>query len=619
MTPMNGSRLLKLILIILFFAVSTIVMTYPLSTHPATYVRDLGDPLLFAWMLGWMTNAIVAHPLELFQANTFFPFADSLAFTDAPLGMVPIAAPIIWVTHNPVLAVNIAGFAGFFLSGLSAFLLSWHLTRSIGAGIIAGIIFAYCPYRFDHLGHLQLLTAQWIPLTLFFLHRGLEGLRWRDFFGFGACFVLQAFSSIYYALFLTVAIALFALFCAASYPRRHTVEFLLKLAAASACAGMVIIPYLQPYWRVQKTFGFHRELAEVIAFSADLQDYLAVPSENIMGGVGFVRTDCEHCLFPGLGPVLLAVIGLFIAPPSHARACPGYGEGGLSLEPKPKSWLGLYISRSQGFYLALAACAFVLSLGPTLRAFNYQTSITLPYMLLYKYFPGFDTLRSVSRFGVIVFMAIAVLAGEGVARIVDGVVLGRPSRWLRIVFSGMIALMVMSEYASFPIKIEPIEAGTRVPEVYRWLAQQDKGGAVIEFPFVPDWLNNARYEYFSAYHRLRIVNGYSGFAPMPYMVMMTILAQLPAGDSVGLLRAVGVDLIVVHENLYRPDVFRELQSRMAKHPELLAVQSFGADHVYRVHHRTAGGQIGELGTDAELSKSTQMLISEIRRLTGATH
>ena len=137
-----------------------------------------------------------------------------------------IAAPIIWLTDNPVLAVNIAGLAGFFFSGFGAYLLSWHLTRNVGAGVIAGIVFAFCPYRFAHLGHLQLLTAQWIPLALFFLHRGLEGRHWRDFFGFGACFVLEMLSSIYYALYLTLAVALFALYFAAISPRRHAVEFL---------------------------------------------------------------------------------------------------------------------------------------------------------------------------------------------------------------------------------------------------------------------------------------------------------------------------------------------------------------------------------------------------------
>ena len=176
-TPKGGSKVWTLTFVVLFFAVSTVVMTYPLSLHPASYVRDPGDPLLFAWMLAWMTNALVNHPLDLFQSNAFYPFPDSLAFTDAPLAVVPLAAPIIFATHNPVLAVNIAGLAGFFFSGLGAFLLSWHLTRSVGAGIIAGVIFSFCPYRFAHLGHLNFLVAQWIPLSLFFLHRGLEGRR----------------------------------------------------------------------------------------------------------------------------------------------------------------------------------------------------------------------------------------------------------------------------------------------------------------------------------------------------------------------------------------------------------------------------------------------------------
>ncbi len=351
---------------------------------------------------------------------------------------------------------------------------------------------------------------------------------------------------------------------------------------------------------------------EVKLFSADLQDYLAVPYDNVMGGLGFIRAPSEHCLFPGLAPIFLAVIGLFIVPPRHDPARVG-------LQPGPKSWFGLYISRSQGFYLGLAACAFVLSLGPTLRAFGRPTGITLPYMFLYKYCPGLDSIRAVSRFGILVLLALAVLAGDGVARIVDGVVLGRASAWSRVALTGVITVMVMSEYASFPITTEPIEAGPRAPEVYRWLAHQEAGGAVIELPFGSDWLSNARYEYFSAYHWRPIVNGNSGFYPTLYSEMMSILAQLPAGDSVGLLRALGIDLIIVHEDGYRPEVYRELQSRMAENPELVAVQNFGKDHVYRVRRRAgSGGQTGELGTEAELSGSTRMLISRIPRTHRAT-
>ena len=59
-----------------------------------------------------------------------------------------------------------------------------------------------------------------------------------------------------------------------------------------------------------------------------------------------------------------------------------------------------------------------------------------------------------------------------------------------------------------------------------------------------------------------------------------------------------------------------LQSRMAENPELAALQSFGRDHVYRVRHRAGDGQTGGLGTEAELSSSTRMLLSRIRELTG---
>ena len=177
--------------------------------------------------------------------------------------------------------------------------------------------------------------------------------------------------------------------------------------------------------------------------------------------------------------------------------------------------------------------------------------------------------------------------------------------------------MVMSEYASFPVRIAAHRgrnSGTR-----RYTA----GSAPPEAPHGHDQLargtrsvGDASYEYFSAYHWRLIVDGHSGFYPGLYSEMMSVLGHLPAGDSVGLLRALGVDLIIVHEDGYRPDAYRALQSRMAENPELAALQRLGRDHVYRVRHRTGDGQTGGLGTEAELSSSTRMLLSPTQNSPG---
>ena len=62
-------------------------MTWPLVLHLGSDIgRDLGDPLLEAWQVAWIGHALLEQPLHLWQANTFWPDQDTLAFSDALVG-----------------------------------------------------------------------------------------------------------------------------------------------------------------------------------------------------------------------------------------------------------------------------------------------------------------------------------------------------------------------------------------------------------------------------------------------------------------------------------------------------------------------------------------------------
>ena len=83
-------------------------------------------------------------------------------------------------------------------SGAAMFALVRYLTGSRGAGLIAGIVFSFAPYRFDHFMHMELQWAMWTPLAFLALHRAYDTGRWRYGIATGACVALQMLSSIYY-------------------------------------------------------------------------------------------------------------------------------------------------------------------------------------------------------------------------------------------------------------------------------------------------------------------------------------------------------------------------------------------------------------------------------------
>src|SRR5262249_51386846 len=97
----------RILLVTTLLAVLACAYTWPLVLHPRTTVaHDLGDPLLVTWILWWSTHTV---PLTTawWNAPAFHPSTGVFAFSENLLGLAPIAAPIIALTHEPLLAYNV--------------------------------------------------------------------------------------------------------------------------------------------------------------------------------------------------------------------------------------------------------------------------------------------------------------------------------------------------------------------------------------------------------------------------------------------------------------------------------------------------------------------------------
>ena len=80
-------------------------MALPFSAHPASQVvADLPDTHLYIWTLAWNTHAFLHQPLNIFDANIYYPYANTLAYSENLIGSAFFAAPVIWLTGNMVLA-----------------------------------------------------------------------------------------------------------------------------------------------------------------------------------------------------------------------------------------------------------------------------------------------------------------------------------------------------------------------------------------------------------------------------------------------------------------------------------------------------------------------------------
>src|SRR3954471_7891655 len=153
-------------LIFLGFVCITAIMTWPWVLHLRDAVGDRGDPYMIAWTLWWDYHQTFHDPLHLFNANIFYPYQYTLAFSENDYGIAVLFFPLFALGLRPLTVHSIATFLGFAFSGFGTFRLTRTLTKSTGAAWIDGIVFAFIPVRFTVLSHLHYMFAGWIPLLL---------------------------------------------------------------------------------------------------------------------------------------------------------------------------------------------------------------------------------------------------------------------------------------------------------------------------------------------------------------------------------------------------------------------------------------------------------------------
>jgi hypothetical protein len=478
-----------------------VVLLFPQLRHMDS-VPDLGDPLLSRWRAGWVFEQLRGDPRGLFDANIFFPEPLTFTYSDSMLLPGLTAAPMLAAGVHPVTAYNLLLISGFVLSGIAAALLVERLTGSSRAGFVAGIVFGFYPYHFEHYSHLELQMMEWMPLALLALHKFLGTLRLRYAVLSALCLVAQLYSSMYYAVFFSIYAAAVAVTLVAT--RRPPIRRLIvPVAAAGVLAILLAVPLIVPYERATAAKG-ERSRQEVAAFSAVPSDYLRAHDRSALyGTLMLAGRQPERALFPGFVPLALAGAGLV----------PPIGAVRLAYT------VGLLV-------------AFEGSLG-----FNGAM-----YPSLYDWLSPVRGLRVPARFSVLVALSLTVLAGFGARRLLDGF-RGRATAG---VFAGIVVAAIGNVWPV--LQLEPVWQAP--PPVYGSIAGA-RDVVLAEFPFPQDYAFNTPYMYFSLWHWAPMVNGYSGFMPRSYDDFEQGVRDFPGPGSIATMKARGVTHVTVNCGFYR--------------------------------------------------------------------
>jgi len=494
--------------------VTTLVMTWPLTLGLGRDIPwDLGDSLLNCWILGWgadhLLRFVTGDPgafRGFWNANIFHPSPLTLAYSEHLFAQAIQIAPIYAATRNLILCYDLVFLSTFVLSGFGVYLLVRDLTGRGAAAFVAGLVYAFAPYRIGQYSHLQVLSSQWMPFALFGFRRYFDSRGWRPLAGAAAATVAQNLSCGYFLVFFAPFLGAYILYELISRRLWRDWRVWRDVAIAGAAIAALTLPFVLPYLELRALGFARRNFDEVVGYSANVFSYFtAHGAQRLYGEWMRAFPKSEGDSFTAFTPLALAAMGLATHLVTNWRNSRTATEarwprlrpivwlafaivvthivliaavtftGGLTIDvgpltlraanvwrlllrilmalallaalsPRARAFLRGLPRSAFAFYALALAAAFWLSLGPIPSAMGRRLTGAALYWYFYEYVPGFDGLRVPARMGMLVMLFLAVLAGYGAAAI--------QQRWRQgtsIVFAA--GLLFLMEAAALPLEV----------------------------------------------------------------------------------------------------------------------------------------------------------------------
>ena len=367
---MTARRAWTACLLIVAYLALTLLFTYPLAWHLGTHhVGEAGgDAKVYLWNYWWVKKALFELSTTPFETNLIFhPIGIGLSLHTLAAAQGVVFAPLSEVVGTTA-AANLVLVLTFLASALATYALARKIGANVGGAFLAGLVYAFCPYRLARLsGHYDLLGTEWIPLYVLLLVILIE--RSRASAGLtilaGIVAAVCGYTALSYLVFLALVTLIVLMF-----HRKRFQELAPRIVVIASVVVVLMAPLmLQMHrdlsaWSYPAYPGADRYVADVAAF------VVPPPQSSLVPGRAFGSNLTEATVFPGYVLLVLAALG----------------------------W-------RHRLWAVTALVFFVLSLGSSLHVGGADTGIPLPFWLI-SHAPLFDNLRAPSRFTIV----IAVLA-----------------------------------------------------------------------------------------------------------------------------------------------------------------------------------------------------------------
>lgn len=516
----------------------------------------LEDPLFNLYVLKWSAHQIRLGLPDLWNANLFYPTRGSFALSDHLLG----PAAVLALFPNAIAGFNFLFFTAFVATAVTV---CWVMRRaglSWTAALLAGWMYTFSPFRVAQMSHLQLLIAQWIPLTLWFWDRLLAERTLKNAGLFLLFYLLHVTGGCYLAYMIHFPM-LVLLLNRIAIERREIVSLrsLRLLVPVGLIAGAAFVAIFLPYARISKSLGLTRTDAEIEEFGAGPASYVTPARDNLYFGPEakeFLRGRLgiksktllrpESSLFAGFLPTLLFFVGTVVQWRRRREGPVDPWERGLALSG-----------------LLCFALTFPVVYGPLMRVI-----------------PGLSGMRVPARFYAFISLALVHFAGRGVDFLRERM----PSPRARAALAAVLGIVLLVELMPRPLRWASLPREEAFPPVYHWIAQEPSVRSLIELP-IHDDARECLYIYYSTLHWKPLANGFSGYFPETHWRLTATIRFLPDQKGLDLLREYWISHMVIHARTpVRQEALRKWEQRfaMGEDRQVERVYRSGRDFVYRL-------------------------------------
>jgi hypothetical protein len=551
MTKILNHRNRVHIFVVILYAILAVVLTWPLVRHLSTHVPGsytwAFDEYTFVWNTWWLRYTLFdLGQNPLYATHIFYPLGISLVLYTYNLFNALISLPFQPFLPLPAIS-NLTFLFATILSGYGTFLLVEYLLRdsrqpnsqppnlpiSQFAAFLAGLIYAFGSYRMIYaaIGHYDMWSTAWIPFYALFLIKTIREPRLRNAVFAGVFLVLALLSEMIFGVFLAMLTLILLVFAAVKHGREKVSggwpALLKRLVVLGLVAAVLYSPVLVPILR-EMLGGY--ELAgwgDAEKLSVDLMGLVTPTALHPLGGDwadALQQTREGTARFRDVNTVFLGWAGLALAI-----------VGAIRYRRRLAAWTTAFV-------------VFALfSLGPLLQINGrshfdldgLETTIPLPFILLH-YIPVVKANRVPNRFGVVLMLALAVMAGFGAYWLLKKVTTSKRqvARVLPVACCLLLAALLLFEHWSVPLPL----TDARIPAVYGQVAADPEDFAILQLPM--GWRNSfgvqgaesTQTQYFQTYHHKRLLSGNISRNPpfkFDYFRQVPILESLIAIQTYG--------------------------------------------------------------------------------------